>query len=95
MATQGGPPLPTTVPREVRLIGGPCNGKVYTVHWGSSDVLYFVSITRVDVTTLDDVAKQSIPLTTKSAYRVRRISSSGHPVHNLAQQILFDYVGGA
>lgn len=80
--------------KEIRLCGGPGDGRIWTVR-NVNDVFYFASVERIDATRLDDVAMQTAPLTRRSAYRCRRIASTGHPVHNAAQQVLFDWIGDA
>lgn len=78
--------------KEIRLVGGPGDGKVYTVNI-LNEILHFASVERVDMTQLGDMAKTGAPLTRKSAYHLRKIASTGHPVHNPRQQVLFDWIG--
>lgn len=79
--------------KECLLVGGPANGKTYTVST-IRETIVVTTAERADVAMTSVTPSVNVEMKT-STYRVRRIATTYHPVHNSLQQVLYDYVGGA
>lgn len=77
--------------KKIRLVGGPNDSEMYTV--GTPQEYFYTATTeRYDFTTLASAYPQAQLSIFKSTYRVRRIPSTLHPVHNAQQEIVYDFV---
>lgn len=76
--------------KQIRMIGGPETGKVFTVS-KLDEVFHVVSSERINITELGSLIPQYATTLTRSTYRIRRIASTGHPVHNTQQEVLYDF----